>query len=232
MADFVRKTAYKVALGDLAKGTFIKREGWDPSFIVGKDGLEISRVNVIAMAVGLEQAGNPSLIIDDGTGRMEVRAFGDENPFGDIEVGTLTLVVGRPRAYNGEIFISPEIVKAISDAKWAEVRKKELEGISIVDETPIEAAPPAQPETNAPEKTPTETVIDAVPIEEAVEDVKDANPSTKIYGLIKSLDSGDGADVDQVIKDSGVKDAEKIISNLLMEGDIFEVRNGRLKVLE
>ena len=224
MADFVRKTAYKVRLGELAKGTFVKREGWEPSYIVGKDGLEISRVNVIAMAVGLEQAGNPSLIIDDGTGKMEVRAFGDSDPFKNIDVGTLALVIGRPREYNGEIFISPEIVTPLDNPKWAELRKKELGEASLVEE---KAKVPESVEV-APEQTtpPAEDLV------EEVVDETDETPSTKVYGLIKSLDAGEGADVDKVIAESGVKDAEKIIANLLMEGDIFEVRNGRLKVLE
>jgi hypothetical protein len=223
VAQYEKKTAYKINIGDLIKGKFVKREGWEPSYIVGKDGLEISRVNLIGMAIGLEQSGTPSLVLDDGTGRIEARAFGDSDPFTSIDVGTLTLVIGRPREYGGEIFVSPEIVKPLPDTKWAEVRRKELAGVSlVVDKTEI-----TEPETPEPTEAPEEVK------EESLEDpAEETPPSQIIYNLIKELDTGDGAEVDSLIKKADLKDTEKIISSLLMEGDIFEVRNGRLKVLE
>ena len=57
-------------------------------------------------------------------------------------------------------------------------------------------------------------------------------PQQKVYSLIKELDNGNGAEFESVIEKSGCEDAEKIISRLLMEGEIFELGKGRLKVLE
>lgn len=59
-----------------------------------------------------------------------------------------------------------------------------------------------------------------------------SNISEDVYLLIKNLDTGEGADFDAVIKNSGNVDAEHIITRLLESGDVFEVKPGRLKVLE
>jgi uncharacterized protein len=54
----------------------------------------------------------------------------------------------------------------------------------------------------------------------------------KVLQIIKSLDKGDGADIDEVVKRSQLPECEKIINLLLSEGDIFQVKHGRLKALE
>lgn len=53
-----------------------------------------------------------------------------------------------------------------------------------------------------------------------------------IYTLIRKFDLGEGADIDEVIKNSGNKDTETSINKLLENGNIFEIKPGRLKVLE
>ena len=58
------------------------------------------------------------------------------------------------------------------------------------------------------------------------------NPIQIIYNLIKSLDKGDGADIEDVIKESKINNCEDIINNLLREGEIFEIKKGKLKILE
>ena len=71
--------------------------------------------------------------------------------------------------------------------------------------------------------------------EEHIEDeivASGENPSEKIFMLIKKFDSGSGADMQQVVDQCDLKDGEKTISNLLEAGEIFEIKPGRLKVLE
>ena len=58
------------------------------------------------------------------------------------------------------------------------------------------------------------------------------NPNEEIYLLIKKLDSGDGASIEDVVSESKNKESEGIIEKLLQNGDIFEIRPGRVKVLE
>ena len=55
------------------------------------------------------------------------------------------------------------------------------------------------------------------------------NPVEELLQAIRDLDAGDGVDIDAVAK---TKDSEKLLDSLLKEGEIFEVRPGRIKVLE
>ena len=55
------------------------------------------------------------------------------------------------------------------------------------------------------------------------------NPVQDTLTTIRELDDGGGADVDAVIKRVG---DERIITTLLEEGEIFEMRPGKVKVLE
>ena len=59
-----------------------------------------------------------------------------------------------------------------------------------------------------------------------------ANINEEIYLLIKRLDTGDGVAIDDVINKFNNAEAEKILNILLEKGDIFEVKPGKLKVLE
>ena len=52
-----------------------------------------------------------------------------------------------------------------------------------------------------------------------------------IIEIIEQKDSGDGVGVDEIILESGIENCEKIINNLLEEGEIFEIRPGTVKVL-
>ena len=58
------------------------------------------------------------------------------------------------------------------------------------------------------------------------------SPGADVYDLIKSMDSGDGVPIEDIIKKSDDANAEIKVSRLLEKGDIFEIRPGRLKVLE
>ena len=56
------------------------------------------------------------------------------------------------------------------------------------------------------------------------------NLTQEVYSMIKSHDSGDGVDIQAIT--SQYPQAEKIVQNLIAEGEVFEIRPGRLKVLE
>ena len=62
----------------------------------------------------------------------------------------------------------------------------------------------------------------------------DVGSSTGIIDSVLAESFGEvwGIDIDEVIKKSNINGSEAIIINLLKEGDIFEIRPGKLKVLE
>ena len=152
-----------------------------------------------------EQSSN-NLMIDDGTGKIVLKSFETFAPFSQVDIGDLVLVIGKIREFNNEKYIIPEILKKLSNNLWISVRKLELKNDAIVEQ----------------EKGKIEEVIES----------KAPNSSENIYSLIRKTDSGDGADIDEVIKQSGLVDAESIINRLLENGDVFEIKPGRVKVLE
>lgn len=171
------------------------------------DKCNVSRVNIIATVVYKSESPNySSAIIDDGTGKILVRSFENSDKFAKTDVGDSVLVIGKIREFNNERYIMPEIFKKINNMRWADVRKLELKNASLSNDSKIG---------------------DKAPIAEVP-----ANANEEIYLLIKSLDKGDGAPVDDVANSSNNAEAENIINKLLENGDVFEIKPGRLKVLE
>ena len=245
MVDFNRKTAVKIKIDDLKKGTFMKSEGdFDPSYVIVSD-QDIGRVNLMGIVIEVTDL-KDSLSIDDGTGIIVIRSFSNDIDL-DYEIGSLVNIIGKPREFNDEIFVSCEIIKPLKNPLWAELRKKEIyiqekapkkakETISIKDnktEPIIEEINMSEEEIEDSKEIIKSEKLDAIKEEDSksCEEVIDS-PVNQIICLVRTLDNGDGADFDKVINDSGFDDAEKIINNLLEEGELFEVKSGKLKVLE
>lgn len=53
---------------------------------------------------------------------------------------------------------------------------------------------------------------------------------TDIFQIIKGMDLGDGVDIQRIVDE--VDGGERIIKELLEAGDIFEIKPGRIKILE
>ena len=56
-------------------------------------------------------------------------------------------------------------------------------------------------------------------------------PTEKIIHLIKELDSGDGALIEDVIERSPLDETNKLLETMLEKGDIFQSQPGKIKVL-
>jgi len=210
-----RQIAYKVRINDILKGEYVKEEGeWIPNYIRVGD-KKISRVNLMAVVVSkqiLENTNQEILLIDDGSGKISIRSFGEGDNFDGVNVGDFVMVVGRPREYFNEKYIVSEILKKVEDSLWVKVRKLELG-----DRQEIERK----------EDAPESRRIEEIKEEEIGEDI-----NKKIFDLIKEIDIGEGADTQEVITKSKVDEAEKIITKLLEQGEVFEIKPGKLKILE
>lgn len=203
---FQRQTAYKVRISDLLNQNYMKGEL--SAGYIELNGVNISRVNVIATVVYKPEISSFNIaVIDDGTGRIPLRSFENNDIFSKIEVSDVVLVVGKIREFNGEKYILSEILKKINNFGWLNVRKLEFASENYVQN--IEA---------------TGNI--------AIEDSDNKELNEEIYSLVKKLDNGDGAPIEDVIKKSNNSEAENIVNKLLNSGDIFEIRPGKLKVLE
>ncbi len=214
-----RQVAIKVRVSDIQEGTYVKGEGWNPNYVLTKAGNRISRVNLIAAIVSI-QPGTPNstYIVDDGSGTISIRPFEELSSLGGAVIGDIINIIGKPREYGSERYVVPEIARVIRDEIWIKIRQKELEQ----EDTPKNG--PAKPAAEAESPIDIESIEEVQPLPE--------NPFKKIYHIIKTMDSGDGAPIEGVIKAADLHNTEEIIGELLKEGEIFEIKSGRLKVLE
>ena len=202
--SFQRQIAYKVRISDILSSRLNKENMF---LYVIVNNLNVSRVNIISTLVYKdEDASYASAIIDDGTGRISVRSFESKYIFSKIDVGDIILIIGKIREFNDERFIVPEIIKKINNQDWVKVRNIELRNNVI-------------------------TKIENVNSEESlIED--NLNSVDDVLSLIRKLDSGEGVLIDDVLKESKNDGVEKTLSKMLENGDIFEIKPGKIKILE
>jgi len=120
-----------------------------------------------------------------------------------VNVGDVIHIVGRVRQYGNEIYLTPEIIKRSINTKWNSVWKK----------LALKQEPTQQPKV----------------AEESVVETQDSkNRVEEILQKIRDMDGGSGADYEELIKSF----SSSVISELLTQGEIFEIKPGKLKVLD
>jgi len=242
-----RSIAHRVWISELGSGPYVKQEGFNPNYVEIK-GKQISRVQILGTVVGRftsEDGNYGALTLDDGSDTIRVKAFGpDVANIKDAEVGQLIRFVGKVKEYNDERYLAPDFAAKVADPNWVTVWKLELGD-----------APEAVKATTEPmsENAPTQTQVESAPVKEKaatdkseqVSAVSSDTDESKISGSAKSedlpnfteiiakLDSGDGAEIDKVIAESKLDESEaKLhIIDLLKQGEVYEPRKGKLKVL-
>jgi RPA family protein len=212
-----RQVAHKVCVADLLNNRYVKEDGWLPNYVaVGEK--KVSRVNLLGVLVSKISQGADvpvtSFVLDDGSGRVSLRFF-ESNALFDI--GDVVFVIGRPREFGAERYVVPEVMKKVSDSKWISVRKMEL---AKGRQDAIKAGAPEAADDN-----------DGKLAVETEDLAGDSSPSSRLVGAIRGLDSGEGVDYGLLAERFG-SDAEHLLKRLLEQGDIFEVKPGRYKVLE
>ncbi|MBI2147459.1 hypothetical protein HYU19_03195 [Candidatus Woesearchaeota archaeon] len=248
-----RQTAVKTWICNLLQGKYVTRDGAEPNYLqLGRQ--KIGRVNLIGVIVGKEEhdSSHKAITIDDGSGRIIVRSFDNSASLAEHQVGGIINLIGRPRSFGAEVYLVPEIIKKVDNPLWIELRKAELSTVrkaadaeSIHGAYPLSSPPTgglvleeelisSAPRTGMSLAKENEREFEEAVYQQAGMKPKKGSGKTDVVTIIKSLDSGSGADMADVIKkiggDSGC--VEKELQELILNGDIFEVRPGRLKVLE
>jgi len=200
-----RQTAYKIRIKDILNSRYIKTEGFNPNYLEIHN-QEVSRINVIGVVVQKSELNNyKTLTIEDGTGKIYARVFENNLLLDKIDVSDVVLIIGRPREFSNEKYILIEVIRK-TDPSWAKVRELEL-GKNVE-------------ENNKSSDSDNNIEEDIVP-----------SSTNKIVKLIKELDKGEGVSIEE-ISSKDIEDIDKRIDILLREGDIFEIKPGKLKVLE
>ena len=222
---FTRSTAHKLWIGDLLGGTFTKGEGeFDPSYLSIR-GNQVSRVNIVGIIVDKGDTDNMmSFSLDDGSANISLRIWGDDRSIAEgINVGDVVLVLGRIRVYNEVRYVLIEVIRKVT-ASWAKLRRMELNKI-YGDPIKVEKFDVDDVNSGPPQEVVSEDVV----TEEVAGDVNEARG--KIISLIESHDQGDGVDMEFLIKESAIENAEGVIQGLLKDGEVFEVQMGKLRIL-
>lgn len=206
--QFKRNVAYKLRIGDLLIGKpILDRERF--SFLeLGNQ--KVIRINLVGNIVDkYESEGESkylSLTLDDGSGQIKLKCFGDDSDkFRNISQGQTIVIIGLLRVYNNELYISPEIIKEI-DVKYLLVRKLE-----------IEKERNKNADVNAP-----------------VQKGQINSARDRILEMIKSSEDNGGVETDSII--TNLREVSPAVINqeikrLLEEGIIFEPRPGKLRWL-
>ena len=129
-----REIAHKLRIGDLLRGNQVFEESESLNKMLRFVGLgekKIVRVNIIANVIDkFESEGETkfaSITLDDGSGQIRARLFGNDiSKFRDITQGDTLIIIGMLRSYNQELYILPEIIKK-QDPKYLLVRKLEID---------------------------------------------------------------------------------------------------------
>jgi RPA family protein len=211
-----RQIAHKVWIQDLYGGKYIKQEGWNPNYVLLGE-TEISRVSILATVVGKfisEDANYGTVTLDDGSETIRVKAFGpDVVKIKKARISDIVRFVGKVKQYENELYLSPEIIRKVTDPNWVIVQRIEL---------------------GAPKKQEKKEIQVAKEVAEDVIKENDDTLTKKMMDFIRDNDKGDGTDVEKIIEHSelGPEEAKNILIGLLKSGELFEPRKGKLRVLD
>lgn len=203
-----RETAYKLRILDILKGNqiFETVEGNQRFKFLELGARQIIRINIIANVIDKYQSDGErrfaSLTLDDGSGQIRARVFGeDSNKFDLLSQGDTVTMIGLLRSYNNELYILPEVIRK-TDSKYLLIRKLEID----------KTFPQQQVQVNKQEiRALRDEVINLIKIAEPKEGIdKDE--------IILSLKSAP-----DIINQE--------IQKLLDEGIIYEPRPGRVRYL-
>ncbi len=129
--NFKRNIAYKYHISSIVSGKPVMENERIKFLEIGAQ--NVVRVNVIANIVdkyiqeGEKKFG--SLTLDDATGQIKVKTFGEDvEKFSIFNQGDTILVIGMLRSWNNEIYLTPDIVKK-KDPSFLLVRKLEIESV-------------------------------------------------------------------------------------------------------
>jgi len=206
-----RETAHKQRIVDLLKGNqiFEQVEGNQRFKFLELGSKQIVRTNIIANVIDKYVSDGErrfaSITIDDGSGQIRVRVFGEDfHKFDNLSQGDTIVIIGLLRSFNNEIYILPEIIRKM-DPKYLLIRKLEIGKLFN-----------QSPSTFTQKKQEIKILRD------------------EVINLIKSSEQREGIDKEEIIltiKSTEPLIISQEIQKLLYEGIIYEPRPGHVRYL-
>jgi len=229
-----RATAIKTAIIELNKGEFVQEKEQNPNYLKTLDGRIIYRINVLGIIANKDKVGSmTNMLLDDGTGQITLRFFEENVTLNKLTLGDVILVIGKVRIFNEEKYISAEIVKKTSSG-WLKVRlaelKDQIENLASIPIMPEKKKLPSNKNDQKADETFEEENINELEGEMNIKN-NPLLPMEKVLLLIKELDKGDGALIEDVLERAMIDEPERILEKMLEKGDIFQNQPGKVKVL-
>ncbi|MBU5537540.1 MAG: OB-fold nucleic acid binding domain-containing protein [Candidatus Aenigmatarchaeota archaeon] len=234
-----RLPAKKVRIADLLNGKFFygSKEEMKPSYVITPFGEKVSRVNLIGTVIDkfLSEDGNYSVVtIDDGTEAIRVKSF-EGLPFERVELGDLVRVIGKLKEYNGELYISHEIVEKINDVNFELLSKVEIlnnliKQKKIVDD--IKSLFNRMDETELKNYARDTYSIDEETLSVIIESKKkEIDYKPVVLEVIQKLDEGKGVEIKKLFEVLNLPEniVEKTLDELINEGSVYEPTIGFLR---
>jgi RPA family protein len=247
--ELKRLTARKALIREIINGKFIRKSGFESSYILTNLGRRLSRVRVLGLIVDKFISPDEryaTITLDDSIETIRCKAFINVKLFDGFGTGELVDVFGKLREYNGEIYIMPEIVRKV-DANFETLRilelekifKEQRERIKKIRELQKQTSDLVELKTSVKEFMPLEEAEGILEAQEMVETIIEektvsvSETKNKILRLIETLDKGEGTDYQDILTKSGFseKDVDFAIQDLLESGVCFEPKPGKIKKL-
>jgi RPA family protein len=219
--------------------------GEDIDWVVTPLGEKVSRVNIVGTVVDkfLSEDGRyAALTVDDGSGAIRIKAFGEDVKifqkfFEDFKTAGAVLAIGSVKEYSGEIYVRADVLKKAGPGNEVFRRLELLDG--LVDRKKVveklrQMAPHATRE--ALEEYAKRLGIDRDSVGTVLETAlrqEEVDYTPRILEIIKSLDSGEGAEISKIFEFAELPDSatERAVNRLFDSGKIYEPSPGRLRVI-
>ena len=237
-----RISSVKTRIKSIATGRYVPQDGFNPNYVLSTNGIRLSRVRIIATVVDkfLAESGKfASITIDDGTDTIRVKVFNAVSMYDNIGVGSEVDVIARVKEYQGEIYLTPEIITVVEDSNFQLLRELELRLQEKNLENKRKIILEHQKQTS--DMTELERVmrerfgIQSEEVEALLQSQEEpvADKKDEVLKLIEKMDEGNGCDYSELIEASGLPEdvIDPIVNDLLSSGVCFEPRPGKIKKL-
>lgn len=247
--DRTRLTAKISSNKEVVSGRFVKKTGFESSYVLTNLGRRLSRVRVMGLVVDRFISPDEryaALTLDDSTETVRCKSFVNIKIISDLNSSDLVEIFGKIREYNGEIYIMPEIILKVSP-NFETLRMLETEKLSREQREKIEKVRELKRKTSDANELKElakqfmsledfESILEAEELIEAEAENKTVETSevkSRILKLIQTLNGGDGAKYSEIIVKSGLSenDVDFAIQDLLESGICYEPKAGRIKIL-
>lgn len=196
-----REIAYKVRISDILRGNPIIEERTTDEGLTREnfrflelDKKEVVRINLVANLIdkyiseGVKHFA--TITLDDASGQIRVKVFGDDvKKFDNLNQGDTLLIIGVLRSFNKEVYILPEIIKK-TDPRYLLVRKLEIE-----KSLPVKPTPEMQAKTDSVRDKIINLVKSSeeaggIDIEQIILEIKETSPDAINTEITKLLEDG------------------------------------------